>query len=79
MIKGILSLILNALILLVLIHAIGSWIPSIRESRFYAFLDRIVSPLLEPIRSVIKPINGLDLSPAILLILLYLLKSLLRV
>jgi len=79
MIKGIISLILNVLILLVLIHAIGSWIPSIRESRFYMSLDRIVSPLLEPIRSVVKPINGLDLSPAILLILLYLLKSLLRV
>lgn len=78
MIKGILSFIINLLILLVFLHAIGSWIPSIRESRFYTYLDRLVSPLLEPFRRVVPPIGGLDFSPLILLFILYLIKYLFK-
>lgn len=78
MIKGILSLLLNLLILVIVFHALASWFPSIRNSKIYAFADRIVSPMLEPIRSVIKPINGLDFSPMILIFLIYLIKYLLK-
>ena len=34
-------------------------------------LDRIVSPLLNPIRNIIPPIQMMDFSPAILIIILY--------
>ncbi|MFN3599046.1 MAG: YggT family protein [Aquificaceae bacterium] len=78
MIKGILSLLINLLILLVFLHAIGSWIPQVRESRFYYHLDRLVSPLLEPFRRILPPVGGLDLSPLLLLFLLYFVKNLLR-
>ncbi|ADO45130.1 protein of unknown function YGGT [Hydrogenobacter thermophilus TK-6] len=78
MIKGILSLILNLLILLIIFHAVASWFPSLRGSKLYQRVDGIVSPMLEPIRSVVKPINGLDFSPMILLFLLYLIKHLFR-
>ncbi|MEZ0360321.1 MAG: YggT family protein [Hydrogenobacter sp.] len=78
MIKGFLSLILNLLIILVIFHAIASWFPSLRRSKLYEYTDRLVSPMLEPIRSVIKPINGLDFSPMILLFLIYIIKYLLR-
>ena len=37
------------------------------------FIDRIVYPLLRPIRNVISPIGGLDLSPIILVIIVQLL------
>ena len=46
MIKGILSLLINLLIVLVFLHAIGSWIPQVRESKFYVSLDRFISLLL---------------------------------
>ncbi|MCS7307229.1 MAG: YggT family protein [Aquificaceae bacterium] len=78
MIKGILSAIINLLIILLFLHAIGSWIPQIRESRPYQHLDQLVSPILEPIRRLIPPTLGIDISPLILVLILYVIKSLLR-
>lgn len=40
-------------------------------------LDRIVNPMLNPIRRVIPPLGGLDLSPIVLLILIQVLGSVL--
>ncbi|HAV39696.1 MAG: YggT family protein [Aquificota bacterium] len=78
MIKGILSLLINLLIVLVFLHAIGSWIPQVRESKFYVSLDRFISLLLDPIRRVIPPVSGLDFSPLVLLFILYLIKHLFK-
>jgi YggT family protein len=41
------------------------------------FIDRIVEPLLAPIRRVVRPVGGLDLSPMIFLILLWILRAVL--
>jgi len=78
MIKAILSLIINVLIVLVLVHAIGSWIPQIRESGFYKRLDNIVEPILRPIRRILPTYANVDFSPLVLLLILYLIKSLLK-
>jgi len=40
------------------------------------FLDRLVSPFLDPIRRVVPPLMGMDFSPVILLVLLQLLEYL---
>jgi YggT family protein len=40
-----------------------------------AFLDRIVEPLLYPIRKVIPTFSGIDFSPMVLIILLQVLDS----
>lgn len=74
MIKGLLSLLINLLILLVFLHAVGSWIPKVRESKFYEKLNSLISPLLNPIRRVLPPTDGLDFSPLVLLFILYLIK-----
>jgi len=42
-----------------------------------SFIDRIVEPLLAPIRRLVRPVGGLDLSPMILLILLWILRGVL--
>jgi len=39
------------------------------------FTDRIIEPLLTPIRRLVKPVGGLDLSPLILLMLIYILRT----
>jgi YggT family protein len=41
-------------------------------------LDSIVHPMLEPIRRVIPPISGIDISPIILLVLVQVVASLLK-
>jgi YggT family protein len=78
MIKGILSFVINLLIILVLVHAIGSWFPQVRESGFYRKLDALIEPLLRPIRSVLPTYGNIDFSPIVLLLILYLIKHFLR-
>lgn len=66
------SLLANLLIILIFIWVIVSWILSpyhpLREA-----LDRIVEPMLAPIRRVVPMVGMLDLSPMILMILIELL------
>lgn len=78
MIKGLLSLVINLLIILVLVHAIGSWFPQVRESGFYRKLDALIEPFLRPIRSILPTYGNIDFSPLVLLLILYLVKHLLR-
>jgi YggT family protein len=40
-------------------------------------LDKIISPLLKPVQGLIKPVGGVDFSPAVLILLIYLLERLL--
>jgi YggT family protein len=78
MIKGLLSLVINLLIILVLIHAIGSWFPQVRESGSYRKLDALIEPLLRPIRNVLPTYGNIDFSPLVLLLILYFIKHLFR-
>ncbi len=38
------------------------------------FIDRIVDPMLDPIRRIVKPFGSLDFSPVILMIAIYLIE-----
>ncbi len=71
------GLLANLLIILIFVWVIVSWILApyhpIREA-----LDRIVEPMLTPIRRVIPSIGMLDLSPMILMILIELVSRLLQ-
>ncbi|HIQ48184.1 MAG TPA: YggT family protein, partial [Aquifex aeolicus] len=44
MIVKLINFILQLLVILVFIHALGSWFPQIRNSRFYWYIDWIVEP-----------------------------------
>ncbi len=71
------GLLANLLIVLIFIWVIVSWVLApyhpLREA-----LDRIMEPMLGPIRRVVPPLGGtLDLSPMILMILIELLSRIL--
>ena len=53
--------------LLVLAHVVVTWVLS-PYHQIRQFLDRIVQPLLEPIRRFVPPVGGIDFSPMVLLI-----------
>ncbi len=52
-----------------LAYALVSWVPSIR-GRWSDVLAQIVEPVLNPVRRIIPPVGGLDLSFLIVILLL---------
>lgn len=47
------------------------------DNNIRQLLDRIVTPMINPIRRIVPPVNNLDFSPVILLILLQVVESIL--
>lgn len=62
---------------LMFVWVLLSWIPDLRFSGFYRFLDKLFVPFLEPFRRIIPPINGIDISPILGFFTLQLITSLL--
>ncbi len=61
------------LTLLVVVRAILTWIPSVDYGHpLIRMIMRLTDPILNPIRRVMPPIGGLDLSPVIAILLLQL-------
>ena len=60
---------------------IGSWIPMEPDTGFHkvwVFCRRITDPVLEPVRRLVPPIGGaIDLSPTIVLIVLFIIYGML--
>ncbi len=67
--ERVINFVANLLIIIIFLDALVSFFLSpshpIRRT-----LDRIVNPMLAPIRRVVPPLGGLDLSPLILIILI---------
>lgn len=68
---------LQGLIVLLLMYAVLSWVQP--GSPVLGTLDRLVAPLLRPIRRVVPLIGGVDLSVLVLLLLLQITMSVLGV
>jgi YggT family protein len=68
-IVGVVDIIFRLLTIVVVVDVIVSYFLS-PFNNFRMVLDRIVSPLLNPIRRIIPPIQMIDFSPIILLVLL---------
>jgi YggT family protein len=76
---AIINLLFGTIQILILIRIIFSWVnpsPYGQAYEAYRIIHQLTEPLLEPIRRLIPPINGvLDLSPMILLIALNLIQN----
>jgi YggT family protein len=58
-------------LLLMLVYAVVSWVPSLR-GRWSEYLATVIEPVLVPVRRVIPPLGGLDLSFIVVIIVLQL-------
>ncbi len=67
-----LSLLTNVFLFSIIIQAIISWINPGSYNPIIGLLHQITAPILNPVRRVIPPISGLDLSPMAAIIILYL-------
>ncbi len=61
--------------IIMIVYAVVSWIPDIR-GRWTDYLAMVVDPVLEPVRRIIPPVGGLDLSFLVVFILLQFLGNL---
>lgn len=61
-------------VVIMLVYAVVSWIPSIR-GRWTQYIAMLVEPVLMPVRRIIPPLGGLDLSFLIVIILLQVIDS----
>ena len=82
----ILSLLIDAYILIVFVNVILSWVAagtqnsSIRQ--IYRVTGQLVDPVLQPLRNIMQPMSrniGIDFSPMVLLFGLYIINQLLNV
>ena len=65
----------DALNLILIIRIVLSWIPHNRYHPIINFIYQVTEPLLKPFRNMINPIQGIDISPIIVFILLQLLRN----
>ncbi len=54
--------------LAMLLYALVSWVPSL-QGRWSSYLARIVEPVLLPLRRIIPPLGGFDMSFLVVIIL----------
>lgn len=66
----------SVLTILLLIYTITSWLSA--NSANIHFLDRLLSPLLNPIRKFLPLIGGIDFSPMVLFLLIQIVKILIN-
>lgn len=72
-----LTLLINAYILVLIVRAVLSWFPAASRNPVAQFLDRITEPVLAPIRSRLGMAGPVDFSPLVVILLLVLLRNLL--
>ncbi|MCS7279719.1 MAG: YggT family protein [Thermodesulfobacteriaceae bacterium] len=73
-----LDLILTVYIWLIIARAIISWVNPSPYHPVVRFLYRVTEPVLSPLRKVIPPLAGLDITPLIIIFFIYFLQNLLR-
>ena len=67
-VKTVIRIALQTLFILVLGYAILSWVQP--GSPVYGLLGRLTAPVLVPLRRVIPPVGGVDLSALVLILVL---------
>ncbi len=65
---GLLRVAVSAVMGLVIVHAVMSWVQA--RSPIANVIDRLAEPILRPVRRVLPPLGGVDLSPLVLIVLL---------
>ncbi|MBN2012472.1 YggT family protein [candidate division KSB1 bacterium] len=69
------NLVFNVYMLLIIIRVVLSWVPHDRYNQIIRFIYDSTEPALSRIREFIPPIAGLDLTPMILIFIIYIIKQ----
>jgi YggT family protein len=66
---SVLAFVLRIYLILMLVYAVVSWVPSLR-GRWSDYLAAVIEPVLMPFRRVIPPIGGLDIAFLVVMLLI---------
>ena len=69
---------LYALIILILVRVVFSWVSPYPNNSVYRFVFRATEPILGPVRRRLPPVSGMDLSPLLVTLLAYFLIAAIR-
>jgi YggT family protein len=69
---------LYALIIVILIRVVFSWISPYPNNSVYRFVVQVTEPILAPVRRRLPPISGMDLSPLVVTLVAYFVIAALR-
>ena len=72
------DLVFEAVTIFLIIRIILSWLPHNRNHPIIDIIYKITEPILKPFRNMIDPIQGIDISPIIVFILLNFLKNIVK-
>jgi len=66
-----------ALSILLIISSVMSWFQPDPRNAFVRIVNAIVDPLLLPVRAILPPTAGMDFSPMVVMIILWVLRGML--
>ena len=71
MVVDVVTIILTCYMIMISFYIIGSWFNKTRGSRVYNLISRIVEPPLSLMRRVVPRVRGVDITPSLLIFILY--------
>jgi YggT family protein len=77
-IASLLTAVLEIFLLILFIRVLFSWLTSIPPNPVSRFAYAVTEPVLAPLRRRIPPVSGMDLSPLLVMVLIYFLIAALR-
>ena len=63
LVRSLALLLIEVLQTLMLVMALMSWIPQLRQTRLYAMISMVVEPVIDPFRRLLFRIPGMDRFP----------------
>ncbi len=69
---------LYALIIVILVRVVFSWISPYPNNSVYRFVVQLTEPILGPVRRRVPPVSGMDLSPLVVTLAAYFVIAALR-
>jgi YggT family protein len=80
MISYLISIVAGLLIVALIIRGLLSWLPGVSALQPIAhFFHRITDPLVEPIKRRLPPVGGIDFSPLVALVFIWVVENILLV
>ena len=82
---GAISVLITVVIWMIIIQAILSWLVAFNVintynegvRKFLYWLERLTDPLYKPVRAILPDFGGIDVSPIVVILVLYLIQGLL--